>query len=109
MRALIALCMVALLLFAAPVRAQSGEPPQARSIDSACPEQKVTDDGFTDVTGSVHEAAVDCIVWWGVARGKTANTYAPGAVVTRGAMATFIANLIVASAGTLPRGSDRFS
>lgn len=58
----------------------------------------------------LHGRAVDCVVWWKVARGRTATTYAPAADVSRGQMATFIANTVLASGGTLPGPSrDHFS
>jgi hypothetical protein len=80
----------------------SATTPQARTTDDACP-SGVPEDGFTDVPqGGAHEAAIDCIVWWRVAQGRTAQSYAPAADVTRAQMATFIANLIITSGGALP-------
>ena len=105
MRSLTA-ALAALVLLAAPAAGQSAPP--ARSIDSACPDGRIPEDGFDDAGGSVHENAVDCVVWWGVARGLDSRRYAPGRVVTRAAMATFVANLVAASAGTLPAGPDAF-
>ena len=82
----------------------------ARPVDDACPPDRVAEDGFTDVPAdNAHEAAVDCVVHWGVARGRTATTYVPGAAVTREQMATFLANLVERSGGTLPEPGDRFS
>jgi hypothetical protein len=49
---------------------------------------------FTDVAGSAHEGAIACIVGYGLASGTTASTYAPSRSVTRGQMATFLANFI---------------
>jgi hypothetical protein len=83
--------------------------PRARSTDDSCPPH-VPEDGFTDLPeGAVHEAAVDCVVWWRVAQGRTAKSYAPAGDVTRGQMATFVANMVTASGGTLPvPRSDHF-
>jgi hypothetical protein len=84
---------------------------RARAVDDACPDGRVPEDGFTDVApGTAHEASVDCVVWWGVARGRTPSTYAPGESVTRAQMATFLANLLDRSGDRLPAaGRDWFS
>jgi hypothetical protein len=78
--------------------------PTARSIDGACPDGRVPESEFSDVAvGSAHERAIDCVVWWEVARGRTATTYAPADGVTREAMASFVARAILeAQPGALP-------
>jgi hypothetical protein len=78
-------------------------------MDSACP-ARVPEDGFADVPPeNAHERAVDCLVWWGVARGRTSTQYAPRDTVTRAQMATFIAQLVLRSGGQLPpAGADVF-
>jgi Tol biopolymer transport system component len=78
--------------------------PTARTIDDACPVERVPADRFTDViTGSTHERAISCLVWWEVARGRTATSYAPADGVTRDAMAAFVARTILkAKPGSLP-------
>ena len=68
----------------------------------ACPPGKVPDAGFEDTAGSVHAATIDCVVWWGLAHGVSAKRYAPAASVTRAQMASFLANLVEAGAGSLP-------
>lgn len=76
---------------------------QARGLERACPADRVGTSGFDDVTpGAVHSRAVDCVVHWGVARGRSATSYAPTAPVSREQMATFIAGLVTRSGGTLP-------
>lgn len=71
--------------------------------DGACPAGAVPEDGFVDVPAdNVHEPAVDCLVWWGVARGVTATAYAPSQSVTRAQMATFLARTITSAGGVLP-------
>jgi hypothetical protein len=68
----------------------------------------VPEDGFTDVAqGAVHEAAVDCITWWGVTLGGGSG-YAPGGGVTRGQMASFLSRAVLKSGGTLPPAADAF-
>ena len=77
--------------------------PSVRSIERACPPGSVPEDGFRDVPAdNGHEAAVDCIVWWRVAGGRTADTYEPAASATRGQLATYVAQVIVESGGSLP-------
>jgi hypothetical protein len=85
----------------APLTAQAS--PAARPVDDSCPEDQVPPAGFTDVVaGSVHGFSIDCLVWWEVVRGRTATSYAPAADVTRGQMATFIANALRQSGEVLP-------
>jgi hypothetical protein len=80
-----------------------GQPQAApRGTDRACPAE-VGPAGFADVPpGGVHSRAVDCVVHWRVAQGRSATEYAPTAPVTREQMATFLANLVVRSGGSLP-------
>jgi hypothetical protein len=69
--------------------------PTPRSVDDACPAERVPGNPFSDVlTGSTHERAISCLVWWQVAKGRTATTYAPSDGVTRDAMAAFVARTI---------------
>ncbi len=87
-----------------------GQPPAAGPIGQACPEGRVPEDGFADVAAAnPHEAAIDCAVWWQVARGTATRAFAPGVMVNRGQMASFIAALIPRSGGSLPAATrDRF-
>lgn len=75
------------------------EPPET----SSCPTEPsggaatagVPEDGFTDVpTTNVHEYAIDCLVWYGVAAGTSNSTYDPSSSVRRDQMASFIVRLI---------------
>lgn len=93
------------LLPLAPAGAQS-----ARAIDDACPEGQVPDSGFTDTSGNTHEASIECIVAWEVARGTSETTYSPGLQVPRDQMASFIAQKIAAAGRQLPSSPpDAFS
>lgn len=65
----------------------------ARSTVAACPPGTVPPDRFTDTRGSVHQAAADCLAWWGVTSGTAHGTFAPGEAVTRGQLATFLVAL----------------
>jgi hypothetical protein len=82
-----------------------GPPPVqavARSIDDACP-AGTPEDGFTDVPpNNAHEAAIDCMVAQGVARGTGPSSYSPAAPVNREQMAAFLARLVERSGATLP-------
>jgi protocatechuate 3,4-dioxygenase beta subunit len=83
----------------AAVPPPAGPPPAGpapRSTDAACPPARVPANRFSDVpNGSTHERSISCLVWWGVANGRTATTYAPSAGVTRDAMAAFVARAIL--------------
>lgn len=92
----------------------TGVPPRApvepREITDACPEPDVPRGVFTDVDpASVHALAVDCVTWWDVAQGRTADTFAPSATVTRGQMASFVHRMVLAADGIFPEDpTDRF-
>lgn len=78
-------------------------PPDPRSIDDACPPGQVPNAGFTDVASTdVHRAAIDCVVWWEIARGTSDTSYQPGRAVDRAGMATFIARLLQEAGVELP-------
>jgi hypothetical protein len=83
--------------------------PVARGIEHACPPGQIPEDGFTDVPASnVHEAAIDCMAFYGIANGRTATTYGPSLGVTRAQMASFLARLIAAAGITLEEGPNAF-
>ena len=76
--------------------------PTVLSPEQACPTGEVQSDAFVDDDGNLHERAIDCVRWWGVASGGSDGTYRPLAGVTRAQMATFLANSVDISGGTLP-------
>lgn len=85
------------------VRVTSDPVAYARDTDLACPDGQVPHSGFADVaTTSVHEGAIDCLVWRGVVAGTGASTYAPDVRLTRAQMATFLARLLEAVGVDLP-------
>ena len=57
---------------------------------------------FRDVAGTMHHHNILIARQLGIARGVTASTYAPGRAVSRAQMATFVAQAITASGGSLP-------
>lgn len=93
------------LLAAVPAWAQV---PPARDITKfACPPGQVPEDGFGDVTAdNTHETAIDCVAWYGVTSGVTANAYGPANPVPRAQMASFIARLIDYVAIRTPSTTD---
>jgi hypothetical protein len=96
---------VSIVPLAAPAGAQV---PAARDITKfACPPDQVPEDGFGDVTtDNRHEAAIDCVAWYGVTTGTTANAYGPANPVPRAQMASFIARLIDYVAIRTPSTTD---
>jgi subtilisin family serine protease len=79
----------------------------SRSIDRACPPDRVPDGGFRDVGSSgPHTPAIDCVAWWDITQGTSGDTYAPDQQITRDQMATFLARTIRESGGSLP-SADR--
>jgi hypothetical protein len=75
--------------------------PPARDVDHSCPSD-VPAAGFLDIATSVHRDAVDCAVWWGVAKGVTATAFQPDRGLDRAQAASFLARLLTASGGRLP-------
>lgn len=84
--------------------------PAVSGISGACPAGRVPRHGFGDVErGGAVGDAVSCVSWWGVAAGRKDGSYGPGDRVTRGQMATFIANAIRAAGGNLPAAEAGFA
>jgi uncharacterized lipoprotein YddW (UPF0748 family) len=63
-------------------------------VGEACPSARVPATAFTDTTRSVHRAAIDCLAWWDITRGRSATVYDVGGEITRGQMAAMIARLV---------------
>lgn len=70
-----------------------GGPGGARPTTAACPPGVVPPARFKDRPGGVHEAAANCVAWWGIASGKADGSFAPGQPITRGQLATFLVAL----------------
>ena len=62
----------------------------ARDIDQACLGSSSTEQRFTDVTGGVHEPAINCIAAFYITVGSGAGDYDGSSPVTREQMATFL-------------------
>lgn len=73
----------------------SNHPIVVRDLSHACPPNRVPGAGFQDVDSSyTFAAAIDCLVWYGITKGKTETTYAPNESVTRRQMAVFIHRML---------------
>ena len=77
-------------------------PPPPRETDDSCPPGRVPSRPFPDTVTSVHRAAIECAVWWEVAKGRANGTFGPAEPVSRGHMAAFLARTILESGGSLP-------
>jgi hypothetical protein len=65
--------------------------------------------GFPDVgPDDVHRHGIDCVAWWRVAGGYPDGSFRPVETVTRGQMATFVSNAILAAGAPLPPPGARF-
>ena len=68
----------------------------AQATWTACVGPAMADQGFDDVsmtdTGS-HYANINCLIYYGITSGKTADTYDPGGHVTRSQMALFLVQM----------------
>ena len=62
--------------------------PAVRTTEQACTGAPSAE--FFDTVGNLFEAAIDCVAWYGVARGVTDWQYSPGAIITRPQMAQFL-------------------
>ena len=67
-------------------------------------------DAFTDDDGNTHEDNINALAELEVILGKTATTFEPSALVTRGQVASILARAYeVATGGALPAGDDAFT
>ena len=88
------------------------DPTKARdnAIASACDPTTVLGSDFEDITQDFHREAIECLNWWGLVQGKSATTFDPHSLVTRGQMASELASLMEAAGYSLPNNPpDAFS
>src|SRR3954449_9625128 len=80
------------------------DPTEARdpATASACDPVKVPGSDFQDITQDFHREAIECLNWWGIVSGKSATTFDPHALVSRGQMASELAIFMQAAGYTLP-------
>jgi hypothetical protein len=68
------------------------KPEPARDRSAACGDEVVlVSASFSDISGTTHEASIDCLYGWGVTAGVTPTAYDPNGSVTRAQMASFLA------------------
>jgi subtilisin family serine protease len=68
-----------------------------RSVDRPACGTDLPPTAFVDVSrSSPHAGNIDCVVWYGVAVGTSADRFSPRRTITRGEMATFIARTLEA-------------
>ena len=103
--AIVLAAMVVLLGSASPAGA-SAAPPRDPS-QFACPPE--SPNPFTDIDGSVHEASIRCAAAYGFINGTTSTTFSPGAPVTRGQIASFLARLVAFSGTELDTSDQGFT
>ncbi|MBS3941567.1 MAG: S-layer homology domain-containing protein, partial [Actinobacteria bacterium] len=71
-------------------------------VGTVCPPGSVPAAGFVDAVGTAHERGIDCAVHLGVAFGRDATTFAPGAPVDRAQLASFVARTLELAGVELP-------
>ncbi len=75
----------------------------ARRSTTPAHQGDVPEDGFSDVNeGTTHEYAIDCVVWWEVAKGVGDGRFDPNGSVRRDQMATFMREALTAAGYPLP-------
>jgi uncharacterized protein YkwD len=86
----------------APVRQPAPAVP-IQVMDHACPTDSTPASSFTDLgLAPAHARGVTCAAAWRIASGRTATEFAPTALITRGQLATFLANLLTDAGVALP-------
>jgi hypothetical protein len=84
--------------------------PKARDILRACPDDRVPRGTRQDTAGNTHERAIDCMIWYEIAKGFDDKRYGPFVPVSREQMASFVARLVERSGGSFPAGArDAFT
>lgn len=91
---------------ASPAAAEAGKV-DAGADYSACVGPATIDAGFTDVaTGSTHDAAVNCIAYYGITRGTTATTFEPNRTIPRWQLAVMLQRASGPAGVDLPASED---
>ena len=91
---------------ASPVSAVPGKADAAAGY-SACVGPAAADAGFTDVAaGSTHDAAINCIAYYGITRGSSATTFSPGQTISRWQLAVMLQRASGPAGVDLPAARD---
>ncbi len=94
---------VALALPALPVSASGSDvAPPARTLQLACPADRVTGSGFADTAASVHGGSIECLAWYGIAQGTGTDTFDGSRAVTRAQLATFLTRVLEHAGVSVP-------
>ncbi len=85
--------IASVLAFGATPAIAAEQVADAQATWKACLGPALEDRGFTDVSmDSSHYDAINCLAYYGISAGKTADTYDPGSHITRSQMALFLTN-----------------
>ena len=96
-----------LAVVASPAAAAPRQPDQEATW-KACLGPAMADQGFTDVAmDSVHYGNINCLAYYGITTGRTAEEFAPGNNVTRSQMALFLARAADAADIDLGEATDQ--
>ena len=99
--------VAAILAFGAAPAAAGPQQADAQADWTACLGSAMEDRDFTDVSmGSVHYDNINCLAHYGITTGKTADSYDPGATVTRSQMALFLTRMADAAGVTIDDAMD---
>jgi hypothetical protein len=74
--------------------------------EPACPPVDVPGTTFLDIGESVHRETIECLAWWGVTQGVTAESFMPMRQITRGEMASLVARLLESAGLEMPADPD---
>ena len=89
-----------------PVMAVNGEADNLPSY-SACVGPASASSGFVDTAGDFAEKAIDCLAYYGITKGTTADRYSPGRPITRSQMALFLVRAAGPAGLSLPAPSGQ--
>ncbi len=90
--------IASILAIGASPAAAAAQNADAQAPWKACVGPAMESRGFTDVDmGSVHYDNINCLAYYGITTGKTADTYDPQSSVTRSQMALFLTRMATAA------------
>lgn len=74
-----------------------------RDVSATC-DGRAPQTRFSDTSGNVHAAMIDCLSHYGITQGKGGGQYGTKDPLTRGQVATFLKKTVEAAGRTLPAG-----
>lgn len=98
-RALLAIGLTVCLIAPTVASAQQASP-TARRISDAC--EGAPPAGFSDTASNVHKPQIDCLAWREVTAGRPDGSYGAKLTLSRGQVARFFVNVLVARGFELP-------